>query len=86
MPRGLPTHPYPLRDLVFLDEQAIPVKPRRGLDHPAAQHELRRGECGGEEEHGAPARWGRELEAHDLGDHDTDDDGELGEDAWRTVV
>lgn len=69
----------------FVREQPTSVQPNRRLDDGRADQQLSQGKRGREQEDQSPLVWRRESQAHGLGDHDSDDDGELREHAWFAV-
>ena len=80
--QGMSTLPQSARARVLIPQQAVAVEPDGGLHDRGTDKQLCQTEAGGEEEHESPCARCRELQAHGLGDHNANDDGELGEDAW----
>lgn len=74
--------PQSARARVLVPQQAVAVEPDGGLHDRGTDKQLCQTEAGGEEEHDSPCARCRELQAHGLGDHNANDDGKLGENAW----
>lgn len=64
----------------------MPVQPGGRLDDHRPSEKLCEGERGGEQQDQSPGAGRRELQAHCLGNHDANDDGELGEHTYTATA
>ena len=59
------------------------AQPYWRLNDHGPEQELRKGQGGGKQEDETPGGGGCQVEAHSLGDHDANNNGELSENAWN---